>query len=137
MCIDFYSNCAWVIPLKYKKGETITKTFNIIVKNSNRKPNKVWVDKCCEFFKSNIEIHSTRNEEKSVFAQKFIKSLKNKYFRHTEFSTHKKIVDIDRIFKIVKEYNSTFTYSIKIRTVDVQPKTYIGCLVEFNKKKLF
>ena len=39
--IDIFSKYAWVIPLKDKKGNTITDTFQKILKESNRKPNKI------------------------------------------------------------------------------------------------
>ena len=42
--IDLYSKYAFVIPLKYKKGISIVNAFNKIIKQSNRKPNKIWVD---------------------------------------------------------------------------------------------
>ena len=48
--IDIYSKYAWVIPLKDKKGITITNAFENILKESNRKPNKTWVGKCSEFY---------------------------------------------------------------------------------------
>ena len=38
-----YSKYARVIPLKDKKGITITNGFQKILKESNRKPNKIWV----------------------------------------------------------------------------------------------
>ena len=47
--IDIYSKYAWVIPLKDKKGIAINNTFRKILKESNRKPNKIWVDKGNEF----------------------------------------------------------------------------------------
>ena len=47
--IDIYSKYAWVIPLKDKKGITITNAFQKILDESNRKPNKIWVDKGSEF----------------------------------------------------------------------------------------
>ena len=43
--IDIYSKFAWIIPLKDKKGITITNAFQKILDESNRKPNKIWVDK--------------------------------------------------------------------------------------------
>ena len=43
--IDIFSKYAWVVPLKDKKGITITNAFQKILKESNRKPNKIWVDK--------------------------------------------------------------------------------------------
>ena len=39
--IDIYSKYAWVIPLKDKKGITMTNAFQKILEESNRKPNKV------------------------------------------------------------------------------------------------
>ena len=42
--IDLYSKYAFVIPLKDKKGISIVNAFNKIIKQSERKPNKIWVD---------------------------------------------------------------------------------------------
>ena len=42
--IDLYSKYAFVIPSKDKKGISIVNAFNKIIKQSNRKPNKIWVD---------------------------------------------------------------------------------------------
>ena len=41
--IDIFSKYAWVVPLKDKKGITINNTFQKILKQFNRKPNKMWV----------------------------------------------------------------------------------------------
>ena len=43
--IDIYKKHAWVISLKDKKGITSTNAFQKILKESNRKQNKMWVDK--------------------------------------------------------------------------------------------
>ena len=48
--IDTQSKHAWVIPLKDKKGISIVHAFQKILKESNRKPNKIWVDKGSEFY---------------------------------------------------------------------------------------
>ena len=80
--IDIFSKYAWVVPLKDKKGRSIVKTFQIILKQSNRKPNKRWVDKGSEFYNgyikkrlrdNNIVMYSTHNEGKSVVAERFKK----------------------------------------------------------------
>ena len=47
--IDTYSKYAWVVPLKDKKSVSIVNAFQIILKESNCKPNKIWVDKRSEF----------------------------------------------------------------------------------------
>ena len=43
--IDIFSKYTWVIPLKDKKGISIVNAFQIILKEPNRKPNKIWVEK--------------------------------------------------------------------------------------------
>ena len=47
--IDIFSKYAWVVPLKDKEGISIVKAFQSILKQSNTKPNKIWVDKGSEF----------------------------------------------------------------------------------------
>ena len=48
--IDIFSKYAWVDPLKDKKGISYVKEFQNILKQSNSKPNKIWVDKGSEFY---------------------------------------------------------------------------------------
>ena len=43
--IDIFSKYAWIVPLKDKKGVTITNPFQKFLEESNRKPKKIWVDK--------------------------------------------------------------------------------------------
>ena len=40
--IDIFSKYAWVVPLKDKKGVSIATAFQSILKQSNRKPNKIY-----------------------------------------------------------------------------------------------
>ena len=49
-----YSKYAWVLPLKGKKGIKIINLFQEILIESNRKPNKIWVDKGSTFYKGSI-----------------------------------------------------------------------------------
>ena len=53
--IDLYSKYAFVIPLKDKKGISIVNAFNKIIKQSNGKPNKIWVDQGGEFYNNVFE----------------------------------------------------------------------------------
>ena len=71
--INIFSKYVWVAPVKYKKGIRIVKAFQIILKQSNRKPNKIWVDKGSEFYyasfkkclrDNDIVMYSTHNEGK-------------------------------------------------------------------------
>ena len=78
---------------------------------SNRKPNKVWVDKGSEFYnrsmkswlvKIDIEMYSTHNEGKSVVVERFVITLKNKIFKYmTSISQN---VYIDKLDDIVETY---------------------------------
>ena len=84
-----FSKYAWVVPLKDKKGVSIVNAFQSILNSSKRKPNKIWVYQGSEFYNNsfkkwlkdnNIEMYSTYNEGKSVVAERFIRTLKNKIF---------------------------------------------------------
>ena len=48
--IDFFSKYVWVVPLEDKKGVSIVNAFQKTLKESNRKPKKVWVGKGSEFY---------------------------------------------------------------------------------------
>ena len=52
--IAIFSKYIWIIPLKDKKGISIVNAFQIILKESNRKPNKIWVDKGNEFYNNSF-----------------------------------------------------------------------------------
>ena len=89
--IDLYSKYAFVIPLKDKKGISIVNGFNKIIKQSNRKPNKIWVDQGGKFYNNVFEkwmsdndiiMYSSYNEGKSVVAERFIRTLQNKLYKH-------------------------------------------------------
>ena len=53
--IGIYSKYSWVIPLKDKKGITITNGSQKILKEFNRNPNKIWVDKGSEFYNRSMK----------------------------------------------------------------------------------
>ena len=124
--IDTYNKYAWVTPLKDKKGVTIVSAFQNVLNDSMRKPNKMWVDKGSEFYnrwmklwlKDNvIEMYSINNEEKYVVAKRFIRTLKNKIYKH--MTVVSKNVYIDKLNDIVNEYNHTYHTTIKMKPADV------------------
>ena len=88
---DLFSKHAWIIPLTDKKRISTVNGFQNFLKESNRKPNKIWTDQGNEFYNNsfkdflkanNIEMYSTFNEGNSVVAERFIRTLKNKMFKH-------------------------------------------------------
>ena len=52
--IDIYSKYAWVVPSKLKKGTSIVNAFQKKLKESDRKPNKIWVDKGSKFYNNSF-----------------------------------------------------------------------------------
>ena len=139
--IDLFSKYACVIPIKDKKGTSIVNAFKKIVSKGQRKPNKIWVDQGSEFcnqsFKdflktNNIEMYSIYNEGKSVVAERFIRTLNNKIFKH--MTTISKNVYIDVLNDIVNKYNNTVHRTIKIKPIDATNDSYIEYNEDSNKK---
>ena len=141
--IDICSKYAWVVPLKDKECITIINAFQKILDNSTKKPNKIWVDKgsafCSTSFKkwlkdNDIEMYSTQNEGKSVVAERFIRTLKNKIYKH--MTAVPKNVYIDKLDDIINEYNNTYHRTIKMKPIEVKDNTYIDSIKEVNDKDL-
>ena len=142
MCvIDIFSKYAWVVPLKDKKGISIVNTFQKILKESNRKPNKIWVDKGNEFYNNtfkkwlkdnDVETYSIHNEGKSVVASRFIRTLRNKIYKYVTVIS--KNLYIDKLDDIVNEYNNTYYRTIKMKPVDVKDNKYIDFEKEVDDK---
>ena len=139
--IDIFSKYTWVVPLKDKKGISIVNAFKQILKESNRKPNKMWVDKGSEFYNNyfkkwlkdnDIEMYSTHNEGKFVIAERFIRTLKNKIYKY--MTSISKNVYIDKLDAIVEKNNNTYHTSIKMKPVHVKDNTYIDFKKESNDK---
>ena len=81
---------------------------------------------------NDIKMYSTFNERKSVVAERFIKTLKSKIYKH--MTTIGKNVYIDVLDDIVKKYNSTVHSSIKMKPKDVTDIKYVEYSEETNKK---
>ena len=77
-------------------------------------------------------LYSTHNEEKSVVAERFIRTLKNKVYKH--MTSISKNVYIDKLDDIVNEYNNTYHRTIKMKPIDVKDNTYINTYKEVNDK---
>ena len=109
--------------------------------HSERKPNKIWVEKGSEFYNSSfktwlkdndIEMYSIHNEGESVVAERLIKTLKNKIYKY--MTSISKNVYIAKLDDIVDEYNNTYHKTIKMKPVDVKDYTYIDFEKEVNDK---
>ena len=111
--------------------------------HSMRKPNKIWVDKGSKFYNSSfrkwlkdndIEMYLThiKGRNKSVVVERFIRTLKNKIYKH--MTAISKNVFIDKLDDIVNEYNNTYHKTIKMKPIDVKNNTYINSSKEVNHK---
>ena len=141
--IELYSKYAFVIPLKGKKGISIVNAFNKIIKQSNRKPNKIWVDQGGEFYNNvfekwlldnDINMYSTYNEGKSVVAERFIRKLKNKLYKH--MTATGKSVYYDVLDDVVNKYNNTKHNTIKMKPIDVGDNNKRVYIDERNEKDI-
>ena len=139
--IDLYSKYVFVIPLKDKKGISIVNAFDKIIKQSNRKPNKIWVDQGGEFYNNVFEkwlsgndiiMNSTYNEGKSVVAERFIRTLKNKLYKH--MTATGKNVYYDVLDGVVNKYNNTKHSTIKMKPIDVGDNNKRVYVDEHNEK---
>ena len=136
--IYLYSKYAFVIPWKDKKGVSIVYAFNKIIKQSGRKPNKIWVDQGSEFYNNvfkkwlsdnDIIMYSTYNEGKSVVAERFIRTLKNKLYKHMTATGQNVYHDV--LDDIVTKYTKHSTIEMKPIDVGDNKKVYID---EYNEK---
>ena len=139
--IDLYSKYAFVIPLKDKKEISIVNAFNKVIKQSGKKTNKIWVDQGGEFYNNvfkkwlsdnDIIMYSTYNEGKSLVAEIFIRTLKNKLYKH--MTATGKNVYYDVLDDVVNKYNNTKHSTIKTKPIDVKDNNKRVCIAEHMKK---
>ena len=85
---------------------------------------KSWLEK------NDIEMYSTHNEGKSVVAERFIRTIKNKIYKH--MTSVSKNVYTGKLDDIVNEYNNTKDRTTKMKSIDVKDNTYIDFGKEVN-----
>ena len=136
MCYWCFSKYAWVVPLKEKKGVSIVNAFQKILKESNRKLNKIWVDKSSDFhnnsFKkwlkdNDIEMYSIHNEGTSVAAERFIRTLK------VEIEKYMTLVSKNVYIKKLDDMISIITHIIKKLRWNLLMLKIIHILIQRNK----
>ena len=77
-------------------------------------------------------MHSIHNEGKSVIAERFIRTLRNRIYKY--MTSVSKNVYIDKLDDIFNKYNNTYHNTIKIKPADVESSTYIDSSNEINDK---
>ena len=75
-------------------------------------------------------MYSTYNEGKSAVTERFIRTLKNKIYKH--MTTVSKNVYFDILNDLVEKYNNTYHRTIKIKPIDVKSDSYVEYNVDSN-----
>ena len=128
MVLDLFSKYGWIVPLKDKKGETVTEAFKTIFKESG-KPQYLWTDKGKEYYNKNmrellekngITLYSTENEEKSSVCDRWNRTIKTKMWK--QFTVKRNTIYLDILLKILSQYNNTKHSSIKMTPVEASKK---------------
>ena len=129
-----YSKYTWVVPIKDKKGVSIVNAFQKIIPEERK-----WVDQGSEFYNSsfkdflkinNIEMYSRYNEGKSVIAERFIRTLKNKIFKHMTAISKNVYFDV-LLINVITLYKA-----FKMKPIDVMDYPYSEYNEDLNKKIL-
>ena len=79
-------------------------------------------------------MYSTYNEEKSVVAVRFTRTLKSQIYKH--MTAVSKSLYFDVLNDIVDKYNNTFQVTIKMKPIDVQSDAYLQLIKILMKKTL-
>ena len=89
---------------------------------------KSWLEK------TDIEMYSTRNEGKSVVAERFIKIWNNKIYKYMT-SLLKKLY-LNNLDDLPNKYHNTNHSIIEMKPFDVKSNIYFDCSKETNNKDL-
>jgi len=133
--LDVFSKYGWIVPLKDKKGETVTEAFKTIIKEG-RKPDYLWTDKGKEFYnkhlrdlldKNKITLYSTENEENSLVCERWNKTIKTKMWKQFTIQGNTQYLDI--LPEILKQYKNTKHSSIKVTPTEASQKKNKGIVL--------
>ena len=137
--IDLYTRYAWAIPLPDKRGQTVAKAFQEIMKESDREPEKLWVDKGTEFYNTHVkalpfELYSTLNDGKAVVIERFNRTLKQMMFKRFTSQGNQKWLKI--LSGILERYNTKVHSSIKTTPVKASkdPNSIRGITLRNNSE---
>ena len=79
-------------------------------------------------------MYSTHNEGKSIVAERFTRTLKNKIYKF--MTSISKNVYFEKLHDIIDKFNNTYHSTMKMKSTDVKSSTYIDLNVEKMMKIL-
>ena len=128
--IDNFSKYLWVIPLKNKYAETITKEFSNILTTSKRKPLKIESDRGTEFYNSifqnflkskSIHHYSRYTDKGPSIAERVIRTVRN-LLKKPVFEKGK--ADwLSELPSVIKKYNNSIHSSTKMTPIQASKKS--------------
>ena len=128
--IDLFFKYAFVVTLKDKKGASVVNAFQKILDKSGSEfynhSFKKWLED------NDTTMYSTYSEGKSVVAERFIKTLKNKLYKHMTAVSRNVYYDV--LDDIVEKYNNTWHSTIKMKPKDVKDNNFTKYVEESNEK---
>jgi len=117
--IDIFSKLLWMRPLKNKKGESVAKAFEDVLRDG-RQPTRTRTDKGQEF-RSNAfntllnargiaHLYAQNTEVKANYAERVIKTVKAKLYRYMTYKQSERY--IDHLQDFAGNYNMTYHRTI-------------------------
>ena len=128
-----FSEFGWTIPLKNKSAQTIKDSFENILITSKRKPNLIESDRGKELYnkifrdflnKNNIKLHSRNSSFGSVFAERFIRTIRDLLKKAVFEQGDANWVHV--LATITKQYNNRVHTSTKLSPKDASLKKNEG-----------
>lgn len=132
--IDSFSKYAWAYPLKQKNKESVTEAFQMLI-DKGRVPKNLQTDLGTEFYNTSfhslikkyaINHYSTYSSKKASIVERFIRTLKNKLYKHFSMNGNYKWAD-GTLDTAMSSYNASFH-----RTIGLAPNK----VSRYNKKQI-
>lgn len=127
--IDPFSRFALVEPIKNKSAKTVVSGMKRMLSRHPRIPKTIRHDEGTEFVNSqfktlmkqhNIRTYVAKGAPKANYAERFIRTLKNKLYRYMTYRQTNKYLEV--LQAMVDSYNNSFHHSIKMKPTDVTEK---------------
>ena len=123
-CIDVFSRYAWAVPLISKEAKSTWDALSSILKESGRKPNRLWHDQGGEFLsrvwtghlkKLKITQYSTYGTHKASIVERLQRSIKGWMWR--KFDEKQTRIWVDMMPELMSFYNHRIHSSLKMSPI--------------------
>lgn len=141
--IDVLSKYAWAVPLRDKKGHTVTLAMKEVFRESSpRRPTNIQSDDGREFYNKDfkslmdrygVNHYSTYTHLKASIVERFNRTIKGWMWKR--FSEQGNYKWLHLLPELVQRYNSRTHRTIKMRPKDVTKNDESHLLTEFNKRR--